>query len=130
MQHIINNIEAAIRNTSDTNTAKELQSIIDSWNLTEGLLSGIILDTKTKTISIDGNSHTLTKQEFLTLKLLSETNHPLGRQEILENAWEFKYVGPRTVDVHIRKLRKKLGNDFIQTRKGLGYSINQSITIK
>ena len=130
MQHLINNIEAAIKNTTDVNTAKELQSIIDSWNLTIGLLKGIILDTKTKSISIDGTSHTLTKQEFLTLKLLSETNHPLGRQEILENAWEFKYVGPRTVDVHIRKLRKKLGNDFIQTRKGLGYSINQSITIK
>jgi DNA-binding response OmpR family regulator len=130
MQHLINNIEAAIKNTTDVNTAKELQSIIDSWNLTVGLLKGIILDTKTKSISIDGTSHTLTKQEFLTLKLLSETNHPLGRQEILENAWEFKYVGPRTVDVHIRKLRKKLGNDFIQTRKGLGYSINQSITIK
>ena len=130
MQHLINNIEAAIKNTTDVNTAKELQSIIDSWNLTVGLLKGIILDTKTKSISIDGTSHTLTKQEFLTLKLLSETNHPLGRQEILENAWEFKYVGPRMVDVHIRKLRKKLGNDFIQTRKGLGYSINQSITIK
>ena len=130
MQHLINNIEAALKNTTDSNTAKELQSIIDSWNLTVSLLSGIVLDTKTKSISIDGTSHTLTKQEFLTLKLLSETNHPLGRQEILENAWEFKYVGPRTVDVHIRKLRKKLGNDFIQTRKGLGYSINQSITIK
>ncbi len=130
MQHLINNIEAAIKNTTDPNTAKELQSIVDSWNLTEGLLSGIILDTKTKSISIDGISHNLTNQEFSTLKLLSETNHPLGRQEILENAWEFKYVGPRTVDVHIRKLRKKLGNDFIQTRKGLGYSINQSITIK
>ena len=130
MQHLINNIEAAIKNTTDPNTAKELQSIVDSWNLTEGLLSGIILDTKTKSISIDGISPNLTNQEFSTLKLLSETNHPLGRQEILENAWEFKYVGPRTVDVHIRKLRKKLGNDFIQTRKGLGYSINQSITIK
>ena len=130
MQHLINNIEAALKNTTDSNTAKELQSIIDSWNLTVSLLSGIVLDTKTKSISIDGTSHTLTKQEFLTLKLLSETNHPLGRQEILENAWEFKYVGPRTVDVHIRKLRKKLGNDFIQTRKGLGYSINHSITIK
>ncbi len=130
MQHLINNIEAAIRNTTDANTAKELQSIIDSWNLTESLLSGVILNTETKSISIDGTQHNLTKQEFLTLKLLAETNHPLGRQEILENAWEFKYVGPRTVDVHIRKLRKKLGNDFIQTRKGLGYAINQSITIK
>lgn len=130
MQHIINNIEAAIRNTSDANTAKELQSIIDSWNLTEGLLSGIILDTKTKTITIDGKSHNLTNQEFSTLKLLSETDRPMDRTEILENAWEFSYVGPRTVDVHIRKLRKKLGNDFIQTRKGLGYSINQSISIK
>jgi len=34
------------------------------------------------------------------------------------------YVGERTIDVHIRKLREKLGNDLIQTIKGVGYKIN------
>lgn len=130
MENIIKNIETAIANTTDANTAAELQSIIDSWNLTCGLLTGIVLDTNTKTISIDGKSVNLTNQEFATMKLLAESDRPMNRQEILENAWEFAYVGARTVDVHVRKLRKKVGADLIETRKGVGYVINKQITVK
>jgi len=130
MENIINNLKAVIKSTSDENTAKELQTIIDSWNLTESALAGIILDTASKTITIDGELHTLTNQEFKTMELLATSTRPMNRNEILENAWDFAFVGARTVDVHIRKLRKKLGNDLIVTRKGVGYAIEQSITVK
>ena len=131
MENIIKNIELAISNTTDAKTAAELQAIVDSWNLTQSLLTGIILNTENKTITIDGESINLTNQEFATLRLLATNrNVPMNRQTILENAWEFAYVGARTVDVHIRKLRKKIGNDLIQTRKGVGYVILEEIAIK
>jgi len=47
------------------------------------------------------------------------------RDELLDKVWGNDiYVGERTIDVHIRKLREKLGNDLIQTIKGIGYKIN------
>lgn len=130
MDNIIQNIQKAIANTTDANTAAELQSIVDSWNLTNEVLTGIILNTENKTITIEGTTYDLTNQEFKTLELLALSNRPLNRNEILENAWDFTYVGPRTVDVHIRKLRKKLGNDLIVTRKGVGYAILKPINVK
>ena len=130
MENIIKNIETILNNTTDANTKAELQKVLDSWNLTNSVLTGIILNTETKSITINGVTTTLTNQEFKTLMLLAEADRPMNRQEILDNAWEFNYVGARTVDVHIRKLRKKLGSDLIVTRKGVGYAILETITIK
>jgi two-component system, OmpR family, alkaline phosphatase synthesis response regulator PhoP len=130
MEQIIKNIETAYNNTTDANTKAELKAVLDSWNLSQNLLSNIVLDTATKTITMDGAVTTLTNQEFKTMQLLAENDRPMKRDEILENAWDFSFVGARTVDVHIRKLRIKLGNDLIVTRKGVGYSVEERITIK
>ena len=66
---------------------------------------------------------TLPKKEFELLFFLAK--HPgrvFSRETLLENIWgPDVYVIPRTVDVHIRKLREKLGEDYIQTIKGVGY---------
>lgn len=65
----------------------------------------------------------LPKKEFELLALLaSKPNHVFTRDAILNNVWgEEVVVGDRTIDVHIRKLREKLGEDCIKTVKGIGY---------
>jgi two-component system, OmpR family, alkaline phosphatase synthesis response regulator PhoP len=65
----------------------------------------------------------LPKKEFELLSLLSsKPGKVFTRESILEKIWgEEVIVGDRTIDVHIRKLREKLGDDYIKTVKGIGY---------
>lgn len=69
----------------------------------------------------------LTPKEFLLLKVLIRAKgRVLSRDRLLDQVWGFDYYGdPRTVDVHIRRLRQKLGKwaDFVETVKGFGYRI-------
>lgn len=67
----------------------------------------------------------LPKKEFDLLYLLaSNTQKVFKRDEILEKVWgNDVIVGERTIDVHIRRLREKLGIDTIQTLKGIGYKL-------
>lgn len=77
----------------------------------------------------DGNEIILPKKEFELLSLLmSKTNHVFRRDEILRTVWGTEIiVGDRTIDVHIRKLREKVGDKYFKTVKGVGYKfINQS----
>ena len=66
---------------------------------------------------------TLPKKEFELLALLmSKPGNVFGRDVILGTVWgDEVVVGDRTIDVHVRKLREKLGNDCIKTIKGVGY---------
>jgi two-component system, OmpR family, alkaline phosphatase synthesis response regulator PhoP len=58
--------------------------------------------------------------------LCKNPNRVYGREELLKNIWGTDvYVVPRTVDVHIRKVREKIGEDLIKTVKGIGYKIEQ-----
>ena len=68
-----------------------------------------------------------TKKEFeLLLLLFSEPGKLFTRDEIMQRVWEENsFVGDRTIDVHIRKLRQKLGDDFITTIKGIGYQLQE-----
>ncbi len=65
----------------------------------------------------------LTRKEFeLLLLLVSKPGKVFTRDEIYENIWgDDVIVGSRTIDVHIRKLREKLGKKYIKTNKGIGY---------
>jgi two-component system alkaline phosphatase synthesis response regulator PhoP len=65
----------------------------------------------------------LAKKEFELLSLLaSKPGKVFKRNEILQKIWgDDVIVGDRTIDVHIRKLREKIGEDYIQTMKGVGY---------
>ena len=68
----------------------------------------------------------LTKTEFLIIRLfLDNIGKIFSRDEIITKIWEDSYVSDRTVDVHIRRLRKKIGEEFdlIQTYSGFGYGI-------
>ena len=68
----------------------------------------------------------MAKKEFELLDLLlSKPGKVFKRLEILREVWGREViVGDRTIDVHIRKLREKIGIDYIQTMKGVGYKFN------
>ena len=70
----------------------------------------------------------LPKKEFELLELLlSKPQKVFTRDEILSTVWGNEtIVGERTIDVHIRKLREKLGDDYIRTIKGVGYTFVES----
>lgn len=86
------------------------------------------IDMDTKTVTISSSEIELTKTEFNILVLLVEnTGRIFSRSEILEKAWKDDgVVLERTVDVHIARLRKKIGvyGDYIINRTGYGYIFN------
>ena len=65
----------------------------------------------------------LPRKEFELLFLLaSKPGKVFSRDEIMNKVWGSQVVvGDRTIDVHVRKLREKLGENYIKTRKGVGY---------
>jgi len=72
---------------------------------------------------MDDNEMVLPRKEFELLSLLvSKPGKVFTREEIYFSVWgENVVVGDRTIDVHIRKLREKIGNEHIKTLKGIGY---------
>lgn len=85
------------------------------------------IDTITKNVSVKGESILLTKKEFEILHILAKSpNRIFSREDILGNVWQDDgYVLERTVDVHITRLRKKLGEfgKHIANRSGYGYCL-------
>lgn len=85
--------------------------------------SGIHIDREKYLVTVNGKEYNLPKKEFELLSLLVSGNGAVfSRETILSQVWGNDIVvGDRTIDVHIRKLREKIGNDFIKTIKGVGY---------
>ena len=83
----------------------------------------IIIDKEKYKVYISGNTLNLPRKEFELLYLLaSKPDKVFKREKIMENVWGGEVVvGDRTIDVHIRKLREKLGDKYIKTIKGVGY---------
>ncbi len=86
-------------------------------------MGGIRIDRERYLIVQNGSEINLPKKEFELLALLaSKPGKVFTRESILDKVWGGEVVvGDRTIDVHIRKLREKLGEDFIRTVKGIGY---------
>ncbi len=86
-------------------------------------VSGLIIDPEQFIVKYEGQEFTLAKKEFELLYLLaSKPGKVFLRNEILSQVWgNDVIVGDRTIDVHIRKIRQKLGIDCIATIKGVGY---------
>ena len=85
---------------------------------------GIAIDRERHTVVIDGRElTTLPRKEFALLELLvSSPGRIFTREEIYARVWgDDVVVGDRTIDVHILKLRRKIGDDRISTVKGVGY---------
>ena len=88
-------------------------------------IADLIIDKDNFKVSKNKEEFLLPKKEFDLLYLLaSNTDKVFKREEILEKVWgNDVIVGERTIDVHIRRLREKLGINTIQTLKGIGYKL-------
>lgn len=88
-------------------------------------LGDLVIDKDNFKVIKGGQQLLLPKKEFDLLYLLaSNTEKVFKREEILEKVWgNDVVVGERTIDVHIRRLREKLGINTIQTLKGIGYKL-------
>ncbi|MEG1396435.1 MAG: response regulator transcription factor, partial [Oscillospiraceae bacterium] len=83
----------------------------------------LTIDVAGRTVSRGGEVISLTYKEFELLRLLvSRRGAVLTRDEILSSVWDFGFIGEtRTVDMHIKSLRQKLGGDYIETVRSVGY---------
>ncbi|MGC4023155.1 MAG: response regulator transcription factor [Cyclobacteriaceae bacterium] len=86
----------------------------------------LLIDRTSYTVRLKGREISLPKKEFELLFFLAQNpNKVFSRDDLLQNIWGADvYVLSRTVDVHIRKVREKIGDDCIVTVKGVGYKFN------
>jgi two-component system alkaline phosphatase synthesis response regulator PhoP len=86
-------------------------------------VKNLIIDSERFVVSNQGQDIVLPKKEFELLRLLaSKPNKVFTREEIFSKVWgDHVIVGDRTIDVHIRKIREKIGLENIRTVKGVGY---------
>ncbi|HLG03098.1 MAG TPA: response regulator transcription factor [Bacteroidia bacterium] len=109
---LLSRIKALLRRSG--NGAKENEAIN---------LGGIIINRENYLVYKGEEEISLPRKEFELLSLLaSKPGKVFTREEILNRVWgDDVIVGDRTIDVHIRKLREKIGEDYIKTIKGVGY---------
>ncbi|MCC5910442.1 MAG: response regulator transcription factor [Clostridiaceae bacterium] len=119
VRELIARVKAVLRRTEDIQITNE--SILK--------LKGIHIDLEKHEATVDGGLVELTLKEFMLLKILIENRGKvLSRDFLLDEVWGYEYSGEtRTVDVHIRHLRKKIGDDeageYIETIRGIGYKM-------
>jgi len=90
--------------------------------------TGLVIDKAAYTVYLEGTKIAFPKKEFeLLLLLASNPRKVFKRVEILQQIWgrEFKQKDSRSLDVHIRMLRKKLQDHFITTIRGVGYKLEK-----
>lgn len=113
---LVSRIKALLRRSPGTEPAAEKVSYGD-----------LSIDEEKYLVYVKGNPITLAKKEFELIQLLvSRPGKVFTRQEIFNKIWGMDViVGDRTIDVHIRKIREKIGEDYIKTIKGIGYKFDQ-----
>ena len=84
------------------------------------------IDPAAREVTRSGEKVDLTYKEFELLRLLaSHRGVAFSRDDILQTVWGYDYTGEtRTVDMHVKALRQKLGDDIISTVRGVGYKMN------
>lgn len=116
MPVLLKHIEAIFRRT---NNSKENTSILKYKN--------IILNTENYEVYVDNQKITLTFREYEILKLFLENQGKVfTRDNILNSIWNYDYFGDdKIVNTHIKNIRKKLGYEYIETVRGVGYKIDK-----
>lgn len=114
---LVSRVKALLKRTGEATQPVE---VVDSNTVTIG---NLMIDKERYLIRIDETEMILPRKEFELLSLLvSKPGKVFTREEIYFSVWgENVVVGDRTIDVHIRKLREKIGNNHIKTLKGIGY---------
>lgn len=117
MPVVVKHIEAVLRRAEQSATTET--NIIHYKNIS--------LDTDSFTVLVDGENITLTTREFEILKYLLENQGRVFTREILlDRIWGYDYPGDqKIVNTHIKNIRKKLGVDYIETIRGVGYKIEK-----
>ena len=122
MMELLARVRSALRRADDAEESSETKPVYTLGCLT--------VDTGRHLVLVKDESVTLTLKEFQMLCLLLE--HPgsvFTRDQLLNSIWGYDFDGAsRTVDVHVRTLRQKLGaaGDYIQTVRGVGYKVGES----
>lgn len=116
MPVLLKHIEAIFRRTNNSN---ENTSILKYKN--------IILNTEHYEVYVDNQKITLTFREYEILKLFLENQGKVfTRDNILNSIWNYDYFGDdKIVNTHIKNIRKKLGYEYIETVRGVGYKIDK-----
>ena len=121
VRELLARVKAVLRRTNSFNDPEE--EIYDSQSLK--------VDFERHEVSVNGEKVDLTLKEFQLLQILIKNKGKiLKRETLLDKIWGYEYIGEtRTVDVHIRYLRKKIEEDdknprFIETIRGVGYRFN------
>jgi two-component system alkaline phosphatase synthesis response regulator PhoP len=101
---------------------------VERINNSEEANHGLVIDRERFVVVVNNQEFQLPKKEFELLELLaSRPGKVFNREQILNIVWGNEaIVGERTIDVHIRKLREKLGESYIRTIKGVGYTFQQA----
>lgn len=110
---LVSKVKALLRRVKDSEDKKE--DVVKVNNL--------VINRDEYKIVLDGNEMILPRKEFELLSLLtSKPGKVFKREDILDKVWGNEVVvGGRTIDVHIRKLREKIGDKSFKTVKGVGY---------
>ena len=116
---LVSRVKALLKRTGSA-AANAAEAIDNSTTVSIG---DLVIDKERYLIKKDGQEMVLPRKEFELLSLLtSKSGKVFTREEIYYSVWgDNVVVGDRTIDVHIRKLREKIGNDHIKTLKGIGY---------
>ena len=116
MPILLKHIEAIFRRTNNSN---ENTSILKYKNIT--------LNTENYEVYVDNQKVTLTFREYEILKLFLENQGKVfTRDNILNSIWNYDYFGDdKIVNTHIKNIRKKLGYEYIETVRGVGYKIDK-----
>ncbi len=116
IMELVARIKALMRRSAKSENSSDILSF-----------GGLIIDEKAHTVTVDGENIVLTFKEFELLLLLAKNaGNVMTRDVILEKIWGYDYDGEnRTVDVHVRTLRQKLGGagSLIDTVRGVGYKL-------
>lgn len=118
VMELLSRIRALLRRTSDSAAGELLRG------------GGIVLSTARHLVLVSDTEISLTGKEFdLLAMLMRNQGIVLSRERILESVWGYDYIGEsRTVDVHIRTLRAKLGDagNAVETVRGVGYRFQET----
>ena len=119
MMELISRIKAVLRRTE-----KNAMKIEDKT-----VLNGLTIDVKKHEVTVEGEPVSLTLKEFeLLRRMMKNLGIVLTRDQLLEDIWGYDFDGEtRTVDVHVRTLRQKLGKagELIETVRGVGYKMRE-----
>lgn len=115
MMELVSRIKAVLRRSAPNRTGNVYE------------VGGLLVDEEKREVHVDGENVILTLKEFeLLRRILKSGKNVITRERLLEEVWGYDFIGEsRTLDVHMRTLRQKLGKagEMIQTVRGVGYRL-------